>query len=157
MEGQTMTMASCYLMFPALSSFFSSIEHLRVLTLATLEVGATVNALCNSPARVADGDPATTIMPAPRRRCFSQAARQPDAARRPKSRFWIRPVVVRFGDRHPFLLVAACYLTLWLFQGDLRLRYSNSMRQTLTFRNLPWRNTMRSVEQGAGVLASWQC
>ncbi|WDK14304.1 hypothetical protein CGRA01v4_05585 [Colletotrichum graminicola] len=97
-------------------------------------------------------------MPVPRRRCFSQAARQPDAARRPKSRFWIRPVVVRFGDRHPFLLVAASCLTLWLFQGDLRLRYSNSMRQTLTFRNSqPWRNTVRSVYRTRGVLASWQC
>ncbi|KAK0370517.1 hypothetical protein CPAR01_09810 [Colletotrichum paranaense] len=45
-------------------------------------------------------------MPAPRRWCFSQAARQPDEARRAKRRFWIRPVVVRFGDRHPFPLAA---------------------------------------------------
>ncbi|KAF6837817.1 hypothetical protein CMUS01_04897 [Colletotrichum musicola] len=53
-----------------------------------------------------------------------------------KRRFWIRPVVVRFGDRHLFLLAVASFcLTLCVFQGDVRLRYSNLMRQTLTFRN----------------------
>ncbi|KAF3803410.1 hypothetical protein GCG54_00004579, partial [Colletotrichum gloeosporioides] len=36
-------------------------------------------------------------------------------------RFWIRPVVVRFGDRHPFPLATASFcLTLCVFQEETR-------------------------------------